>query len=125
MKIKEIMKKIVGVEKDISIREAAKIMSQKNIGSLVAIKNDKIVGIITEKDIMKNVGESGKKISTVMSKQAITIKENSSLEEAAEIMKKNSIKHLPVLGEDESLVGIITSTDLIANSEDLDEDFFM
>jgi CBS domain-containing protein len=127
MKIKEIMSKAVVVDKDISVKEAAKIMSEKDIGSLIAIKGDKIMGIITEKDVMKSTARSAndRKISSVMSAEVYTISEDANIEEAAELMSERKVKHLPVLDEDEKLIGIITSTDLIKHSDELDDEFFL
>jgi len=123
MKIKEIMNEVVGVEKDISVRDAAKIMADKNIGSLVIMKSGEILGVITEKDITKNVSDSSRKIHSIMNKQVITIDSEDDLEDAAGLMAKNKIKHLPVL-ENDKLVGIISATDILNHSDELDEDFF-
>jgi CBS domain-containing protein len=121
------MNEVVAVDKDISVREAAKIMTTKEIGSLVAIKGDDIFGIITEKDITRAAatGDLSKKISGFMSKEVFTIDVDESLEDVAELMSKNRVKHLPVVDEENGkLVGIITSSEIIKNVEDLDEDFF-
>ena len=123
MKVKEIMNKVIVVEHDISVKEVAKIMSNRNIGSLVVLKNNKIAGIITEKDILKNISSLEKKISAVMSKNVITIDLNESIDNAALIMSENKIKRLPVI-DNNKLVGILTATDIIANSDVLNEDFF-
>lgn len=123
MKIKEIMKKAVAVEHEMSLKEASKIMSSKNIGSLVVVKDEKILGIITEKDIVDNSSSLERKLSSVMKRKVITIDENDNLENAAVIMTKNKIKRLPVIDEDGKLTGIITASDLVANSEDLDDEF--
>jgi len=123
MKIKDVMNKAIAVDHDVSVREAAKIMSDRNIGSLIVLKNNKIVGIITERDILKNVGDIGKRISAVMSRGVITIDHKASLDNAALIMNEKKIKRLPVV-DDNKLVGIITATDIIANSDGLNEDFF-
>jgi CBS domain-containing protein len=126
MKVKEVMKEVVAIDKDISIKEAAKIMNEKEIGSLVVVNKDAaIVGIITKKDIMKNVSSSDRKISGVMNKEVFTINQNENISEAAALMAKNKVKHLPVIaGENEKLAGIITATDIIQHSDELDEDFF-
>lgn len=123
MKVKEIMNKVIVVEHDISVKEVAKIMSNRNIGSLVVLKNNKIAGIITEKDILKNISSLEKKISSVMNKNVITIDLNESIDDAALIMSENKIKRLPVI-DNNKLVGILTATDIIANSDVLNEDFF-
>lgn len=118
------MNKAIAIEHDISVKEAAKIMSDRKIGSLIALKNNKIAGIVTERDIMKNVSCLGKKISSVMSKNVVTIDRDESLENAALIMTERKIKRLPVV-DNGKLVGIITATDIIANSDLLNEDFLL
>lgn len=123
MQIKEIMNKAIAVDHDISIKEAAKIMSDKGIGSLVVVKSGKILGIVTEKDIVDNVSRLDKKISSVMARNVETIEADEEIDNAARLMKENKIKRLPVM-DDGKLAGIITVTDLIANSNDLNEDFF-
>jgi CBS domain-containing protein len=122
MKVKEAMNKVVTIDHDLSLKEAAKIMSDKNIGSLVITKKDEILGIITENDIVKNAANLDKKISSAMSKNIISIDQEESLDLASTLMAENKIKRLPVTHGDK-LAGIITATDLIANSEELEEDF--
>jgi len=124
MKIKEVMNKVVAIEKDMSLKVAAKIMSEKNIGSLVVVNGDKILGIVTERDIVTNAANLGKGVKSVMVKNVVTISPDDELDNAAVLMRKNKIHRIPVV-EDEKLVGIITATDLIANSEDLDEEFIL
>lgn len=123
MKISRIMNKAIVVEEDIKLKDAAKIMSAKNIGSLIIMRGDKIVGIITERDIMRNVSKLDSKISEIMSKNVITVDEGESIDNAAVLMHKNKIKRLPVLKK-EKLIGIITVTDILGNIEDLNENFF-
>ena len=123
MKIKDVMNKAIAIDHDVSIREAAKIMSGRNIGSLIVLKSNKIVGIITERDVLKNVNSLGRKISGAMTKLVVTIDHKDTIDNAALIMTQKQIKRLPVLDNDK-LVGIITATDIIANSDILNEDFF-
>jgi len=124
MKISEVMNKAFVVDDSISLKQAAKIMSDKNIGSLIVIKKDKIVGIVTERDIMKNIGKIGGKISSVMTKNVVTIEFKDTIDNAALIMAKNKIKRLPVMKKG-ILVGIITATDILANSDSLNEEFLL
>jgi CBS domain-containing protein len=124
MRVKEVMNSAIAIEQDASIREAAKVMSDKNIGSLVVVKDKDIVGIITERDIMKNISGLDKKVSAIMSKKVITISKESDLDDAARLMTKNKIRRLPAVdSESGKLSGIITSTDLIAHSEDIEDEF--
>ena len=72
MLVKEIMKRPFVVEKDVSLAEAAEIMSNKGIGSLLFVSGDKIKGIITEGDLIKNFGKH-EKISQVMTSKVKAI----------------------------------------------------
>jgi len=124
MKVKEIMNKAIVIEHDVSVKEAARIMSARNIGSLIVLNKNKITGIITERDVMKNVSCLGKKISLIMNKNVVTIDHAESLENAALIMTERKIKRLPVV-DNGKLVGMITATDIVANSDLLNEDFLL
>lgn len=117
------MKEVIAVKDNLSIKEAAKLMASKKIGSLVIVSGDDIRGIVTEKDITENISSTDKKISSFIKKDVVTVENNEELDRAALLMKKNKINHLPVVNNDGKLVGIISSRDLIENSEDLGDDF--
>lgn len=123
MLVKEIMNKVCVVNSNITLKRAAELMLKHNIGSLVILKKNKLAGIVTERDIIKNLGSLNKSIFKVMTNKIITIYQNASLEEAAEIMKKNKIKKIVVTDKKKSIpAGIITATDIIVNSDLLNED---
>lgn len=121
MRVKEAMNRPFVVEKDISLMEVAKIMSSKNIGSLIFTKNDDVKGIITEADLVKHFG-SKERISQVMKKSPISVSPDILLDDALKIMQKNKIHKLVVM-QDNKLVGIITLTDIMAHAEELEEEF--
>ncbi len=124
MKIKDIIKgDVIVVEPDITLKEAVQIMSKNKIGSLVVIKERQVVGIITERDILKNINSLNNKISSVMTKNIIFINSDSYVENAAILMAKNKIKRLLVVDKD-ALFGIITATDILANSDKINDDFY-
>jgi len=123
MKVSEIMHEVKVISPNISLKEAANMMSREHIGSLVIVdKNEKIMGILTERDVLKNIGKISEKIEKVMSKDVVTIEEDKNIDKAVEVMNENKIKRLPVT-RNEKLVGIITVTDLLANSENINEEF--
>jgi len=124
MRIKEIMKETLTISSKISIKDAAKEMADNEIGSLVVVEANKVVGILTEGDIIRNISNLKEKISEIMSEQVVSIDEDENIDDAAELMAKNKIKHLPVTNGEE-IVGIITTSDLIKHCEDLNEDFFL
>lgn len=125
MKVKEIMKKVVTIERDSTIKQAASLMSKKNIGSLVVTAGDLIIGIITERDIIKYISHSNDlhaSVEEIMTAHVITIDADASVDEAADSMFQHRIKKLPVV-EHGKLTGIVTATDVIANADSIDEPF--
>lgn len=123
MRVKDVMNKAIAIDHDISVKEAARIMSDKNIGSLVVVDGNDVLGIVTEKDIVANADTLTRKIYSIMAKNVVTIHPEENLDNAALLMAKNKIKRLPVV-EKQKLVGLISATDLLAHADELDEEFF-
>lgn len=125
MKVKEIMKKVVTVNGSATLKQAASLMSRKNIGSLIVTEKDTVLGIVTERDILKHISHSNNlhaKVEDIMTEDVITVNANADLIEASNLMFQHKIKKLPVIEKDK-LVGIVTATDLIANADSIDEPF--
>jgi predicted transcriptional regulator len=122
MKIGEIMHPIKNIESSASVKQAAVMMSEEGIASLIVTKDKKIVGIITEREILKNINKLSSKVDHVMTKKVITIEEDKHIDKAVELMSKNKIKRLPVTREGE-VVGIVTATDILANADNINEEF--
>lgn len=127
MLVKEAMKKDVKtIRPSDTIKDAAVLMNENRIGSLVVVSGTgTVTGIVTERDILIDVVAAGKnaediKVEDIMTKELITISPDKSLEDAADVMTKNKIKKLPVM-EGGRLVGIITATDLICYEKKLIE----
>ena len=116
MIVKDVMNRNVIVGKpDVTLKEASKVMSQYHIGSLVVVEKEKIVGIITERNVLKSVAQ-GKNpelttVEDIMSKNVITIEPDKKIDEAVELMMKHKIKKLPVVSN-KKLVGIVTCSDI-------------
>ena len=123
MLIKQLMKKAMAIEEDVSLEKASKLMSKKDIDSLIIIKRTKIIGIITQEDLVENFSKR-KKVSSVMSKPVITIKETEKTSKAIDVMKQNQISVLPVVDKKGNLVGVINSNDLLEDSLS-DDEFLM
>jgi len=119
MIVKEIMQK--DVEKagpETTVSEAAAKMTEKEIGYIIIVKESKLLGIITEDDIIRKVVGEGKhpqetKLHEIMVKDVIHVGPEATIEEAAELMTEKKIKKLPVVG-DNHLIGIITASDMVA-----------
>jgi len=110
------VKNVVTVDTDTTVKKAVEIMNKHEIGCLVVMKGNGLVGILTERDILKRVlGESRNaektKVSEIMTTPVITASPTTNLEEAAKLMFEKNVKKLPVVSEGK-LVGLITLTDL-------------
>ncbi len=116
--IGEIMtQKLETVDPSNTAQEAAKKMADKNVSSLVVIdKAAKPIGIVTERDLVRQVcvndaSSSAVVIHHIMSSPLVTIDANSSVEEAADIMLQNKVRHLLVVSENGNrALGILTSS---------------
>jgi len=99
-----------------SIKNAAKLMDEKNIGCIIVTKNQLPVGILTERDFVKRIAAKEKSLTSsleeVMSSPLIEINPDETVWEAAQIMKTNNIHKLPVM-KDNKVIGIVTTTDLV------------
>ncbi|MBL7206339.1 MAG: CBS domain-containing protein [Candidatus Aenigmarchaeota archaeon] len=101
-----------------NIKRAAEQMTKYRIGSLIVVKSGKLVGIVTERDILQKVVAKNKntvktKVSDIMTKEVMLISPDLDIESASKIMKKHKIKKLPVI-IDHHLVGILTATDIVS-----------
>jgi CBS domain-containing protein len=127
MRVKEIAKKALTIDKGITLGAAAKIMAAERMGCLIVVGTDSVAGIITERDVLKQVSKDvaslGRPVKEFMSAKVITIDYDRHIDDAAVIMKKKHIKKLPVMKKGK-LVGIITSTDLVANADDFNDSSF-
>jgi CBS domain-containing protein len=119
MVAKDVMKtNVVTVPPSMPVREAATIMREENIGSLVVVGVDKqLLGIITDRDIVVSVVANGKSpievlVEDVMTRELITVQESESVFEILRVLAKNSIRRVPVLRR-RRLVGIVSVDDLI------------
>ena len=90
-------------------------MVKNNIGFIVCTEKVYPVGIVTERDVLKNIGygrlNPENPVGTIMSKPLITIDLNSTIAEAADLMKKHKIRRI-LVKDNEKFVGIITQRDL-------------
>lgn len=110
-------REVATISPDEIVVSAAKIMSDGKISCLVVIDQGNVVGIVTETDVLRRVGENGKdiyrtKLSRIMSCPVESVTSDLSVLEASKIMGSKHIKRLPIIDEGK-LVGIVTQTDLV------------
>ena len=107
------------VRRDTTVQEIVATMAKFDISSIIVAQEERPVGIVTHKDIVSKVvlpriPPDALKAIEVMSTPVVKINEDASIEEAAALMAKKRIKKIIVVsGNNDKLVGIITSTDIV------------
>lgn len=126
IKVSEVMSRNpIKVKSNLSATEGAQVMSEKGVSCLLVEDNDKIMGIVTERDIVtkvaaRNLSPASVKLSDIMSYPLVYVEHDSPLEAAAEIMWKRKIRRLPVTSQS-GVVGILTENDIVRISPGLIE----
>lgn len=125
LKVSQIMSKDISiVDVSTSVADVAKIMKEQNIGSVPVCKNGKVVGIITDRDIVLREISVGKntnisKAQEVMTTEVSTVSPETDIHEAAKIMAVKQIRRLPVI-ENGNLVGMLALGDIAVTNNLVD-----
>ena len=112
MTAKDVMTRdIITVSQTTKVRQLAMILIKNQIsGAPVANKEGKIVGIVSEADIFAKKGKDAK---AIMSKKIISVRQDTSLEEIAQLMMTHAIKRLPVM-DGGKIIGIVSRADIVS-----------
>ena len=109
---------IIALPPGASVLEAARLMSEQSVGGVLVVEEGKLVGIFTERDVLRRVVAEQRDPATtalrgVMTASVITCTLGTSLEECRAVMTSKRIRHLPVVGAD-GLCGVVSSGDVLA-----------
>ncbi|MFQ6045469.1 MAG: CBS domain-containing protein [Gemmatimonadales bacterium] len=101
-----------------SVLNAARLMNEREIGGVVVTDGDRMVGVFTERDILRRVvseqlDPAATPLRDVMTRDVVTCRTDTKLEECVAIFTSRRIRHLPVVEED-GIKGVITSGDILA-----------
>lgn len=124
MRVKEIMSKDVElIHPHAHLMDAAKLMREKDIGMIPVGEDDRLEGVITDRDIIIRALAKGKNLEELTVREVMTPKcqtcfEEDTLEEASRHMSKDQIRRLAVLDKNNHVVGIISLGDLSAKGSD-------
>jgi CBS domain-containing protein len=117
LRVEDVMiTEVITIDENASVKDAANIMNKYEIGSLIAVRKGKAIGIITERDLLKRVIVDAKnakktKVSEAMSSPLEVIAAGTDLEEAIRLMFQKKIKKLPVVDK-RRLIGLVSLTDI-------------
>jgi CBS domain-containing protein len=121
MKVADILKAkgsfVYSVTANATVYESLKTMAEKNIGALMVIEQDKLIGIFSERDYARKIVLQGKAshdtpVSEIMTEKVLTVLSEDSLEHCMSLMSKNKVRHLPVV-DNEKVTGIISISDVV------------
>ncbi|MCE2505917.1 MAG: CBS domain-containing protein [Nitrosopumilaceae archaeon] len=115
--VREIMSKsVISVDSSVTATDAAKMMEDTDVGAIAVLENGSPVGIITDRDFAIKITAHSYPIDTpirrIMSTPLISIDPDSDLWTASDLMSTRNVRKLPVI-DDEKIIGIITSGDLV------------
>ncbi|MEM0027138.1 MAG: CBS domain-containing protein [Ignisphaera sp.] len=118
MSVKDIMKtEVITANAEASIRDVARIMSEKNIGSILIVDNsNRIIGIFTERDLVRVVAlgiDLNTPIKNVMTTNVISAYLSDSIATIAIKMLEKGIRHMPVVDEHNRVVGVVSIRDVL------------
>jgi CBS domain-containing protein len=108
---------VMSVEPEAKLSAAIKLLSEKKIGAVLVMSQSRLEGILSERDIVRVLGERGagvldEPVAGVMTRKVVTCKETDTVAELMETMTTGKFRHLPVL-ENNKVVGLISIGDIV------------
>jgi CBS domain-containing protein len=107
---------------DSTIGEAARMMRDDDVGSIPLVEGSKLVGTVTDRDIVVRVVAEGRALDTtineIASRHLVTVDPQQSVEEAMRLMAEHQVRRLPVCEEDGRIVGIVAQADIARHASD-------
>src|SRR5687767_7130286 len=105
------------ISPDATVFDAIELMAEKNIGALLVMSGDRLVGVVSERDYTRKVALKGKssrdtRVQEIVTTPVIAVSPSHTVEQCMRLMTENRVRHLPVLERDE-LVGIVSIGDLV------------
>jgi len=111
---------VYSIGKDATVLDGARLMNEHKIGGLVVLENGRIIGIFTERDVLRRVvakrlDPAEVRIRDVMTTEVACCRGDTSIDEARAVMMNRRIRHLPVIDDDHTVLGLISIGDLNAH----------
>lgn len=108
---------VISIAPDLSVFDAIKLMADQSVGSLIVMDDDKLCGIVTERDyarkvIIKGRASESTSVAEIMTTDVLTTSGLETVNRCMELMTERRIRHLPVV-EDDQVIGMISIGDLV------------
>ncbi len=111
-----IIRNLITITPDLPIEKALALMKEKKIAGLPVVEQNRLVGIVTNRDI-RFLDRDARLVKEIMTKDVVYSKDNTSIDEALEIMGKKKIEKLPLVDAKGNLVGLITAKDIMKRQQ--------
>jgi CBS domain-containing protein len=107
------------------LTEVAELMEAEDVGSIPVVEDDRLVGIVTDRDIVvraiaKGKDPQGMPASAVSSRELVTVSPDDDLSAALELMARHQVRRLAVTGENERLLGVVSQADVAREAKEKD-----
>ena len=107
------------------LNEVAKVMETDDVGAVPLVDGDRLVGIVTDRDIVvraiaKGKDPSGMPASEVSSRELVTVHPDDNLSDALELMARHQVRRVAVTAEDDRLIGVVSQADIAREGKDKD-----
>ena len=108
---------MISIRPDAPVAEAVRLLADKNIGAILVVDNERLVGIVSERDYLRKVAFGGKSpektpVSEIMTRQVMFVTPAQTNEDCMALMTDKHIRHLPVIDNDK-VVGVLSIGDLV------------
>lgn len=105
------------ISPDATVLEAIQLMAEKNIGAVLVIRNNKLAGIVSERDytrkvILKGRASKDTRVNEILSGEVVAVTPEHTVDQCLRLMTEHRIRHLPVL-EGEKIIGVVSIGDLV------------
>jgi len=113
-------RQVIATSPEATVRQATRLMNDHGIGSLLVTSGGRLVGIFTERDVLRRVVAEGRSpdatpVRDVMTHHVVCCGPADSVEEVADTMRRRRVRHVPVVGEFDSVVGLVSIGDINAH----------
>ncbi len=112
--------RIIATSPTATVRQATQLMNEHGIGSLLVTEAGRLIGIFTERDVLRRVVAECRSPETtcvgdVMTSQVVCVSPETTIEEVADLMRRQRVRHVPIIDRDENLAGMVSIGDINAH----------
>ncbi|MBI2320065.1 MAG: CBS domain-containing protein [Betaproteobacteria bacterium] len=111
---------VISIKPDASVIDAVRLLAEKSIGAILVLENERLVGIVSERDLARKVALVGKsademRVSDIMTRQVLFVTPTHTNEECMALMTDKRVRHLPVI-DNGRVVGVLSIGDLVKDT---------